>query len=131
MTFSVVLLAFVALVGFFASYRIYHAKKKKAPLACPRTSRCDMIIHSTYSKTFGMHNDVLGIIYYALVLLLSIPLFIYPIVFWWFATLVTIGFLFSLYLVGVQIFVFRSWCLWCVLSALSSTTLFLILVCAF
>lgn len=117
-----------ALVGLYAAVKIHTAKQKKTKLACPRTSSCDRVIHSTYATTMRMSNEVLGIVFYiaalALIALSPLAAFFGGIL----AALVTIGFLFSLYLLGVQIFMLRTWCAWCTLSALASIGLFFAII---
>jgi uncharacterized membrane protein len=44
------------------------------------------------------------------------------------AALVFVGFLFSLYLVYVQAFILRKWCVWCLVSATAATILFVIVL---
>ena len=113
-----------AFLGFFAAIEIHFAKQKKTKLACPRTSKCDMVIHSTYAKIGAVSNDILGILFYALVLIL---LLFFPAMVGLLHILVAIGFAFSLYLLSVQLFVLRTWCAWCLLSALASIGLFICL----
>jgi uncharacterized membrane protein len=111
-----------AFLGFFAAIEIRFAKAQKTVLACPRTSRCDMVVHSVYGETLGISNDILGIFFYGTILLLLLLL---PVGHMVLVVLTGIGLFFSLYLMLVQIFVLRAWCAWCVLSALATIGLFL------
>ncbi len=120
----------LGLVGFLIATYIYGKKKSKKKLVCPRYSNCDTVIHSDYSKLFGIRVEVLGMIYY---------LFIgsvYSIVFVanaWSATLGLIlvsssmcAVLFSIYLVSIQAFVLKHWCVWCLSSAFISILIFIL-----
>jgi uncharacterized membrane protein len=113
---------FASILGLGISGYIFQSKQKKTKLICPRESSCDHVVHSVYSNTFGVHNEILGLVYY-----------LFQIVFWlcftfspntlntasYFVMLIAtiVGAMFSIYLVGIQAFIIRSWCLWCLGSA--------------
>lgn len=82
------------------------------------------MVSSAYGTFLGVHNDVLGAIYFASVLIL-IPLGAIDV---WVLFLLKIaalsGFLYSMYLLLVQIGIVRAWCMWCTLSALMATLIF-------
>lgn len=102
--------------GIFISSWMYLKKKSHQKLSCPRENPCDLVLHSHFSKTFGLPNEILGIIYFSLVLILIfLPLTGFSAVWDLYALffLVLFGGLFSIYLIGLQAFVIRSWCLWC------------------
>ncbi len=114
------------LSGIFLSSYIYIKKRRNQRLACPREHPCDTVLHSHFSKTFGIPTEVLGISYFLLVLaLIFLPLAgfspawdLYLLFF-----LIVIGGLFSLYLIGLQLLVIRSWCAWCLGVALTNLVL--------
>lgn len=84
---------------------------------------CMKVQHSKFSKTFGIPNGYLGLLMYVLILILTL-LFLYASApFWPIATLVTIGFLFSLYFLFIQAFVLRAFCTWCVVSFINFTVM--------
>ena len=119
-----------AIAGFTVAYVIHHHKTAKKPLICPMRSRCDLVTESRFSQFMGMHNEQLGMAYYAVVALLyivtlfvpagtdsatSILLIVLP----------ALAFVYSAYLVILQAFVIREWCAWCLASATISTLIFL------
>jgi uncharacterized membrane protein len=110
-----------AFLGFFAAVEIRFAKAQKKALACPRTSRCDMVVHSIYGETLGISNDILGIFFYAVILALLV---LFPVGQALLIVLTGVGLFFSFYLVAVQLLVLRAWCAWCALSALATIGLF-------
>lgn len=121
-----VLIGFIAgIVGLGTSIYIAYQKSKKAPLMCPRRSDCTSVVTGTHSEIFGIPNDILGIMYYMTFSIIfglllagySMPLLMVRFV-------AGIGVLFTVYLVGVQAFVIRLWCVWCLLSALCAVVLF-------
>ncbi|MBP6858050.1 MAG: vitamin K epoxide reductase family protein [Candidatus Pacebacteria bacterium] len=104
------------LFGIGLSGWMYLKKKRHQSLSCPRDNPCDLVLHSHFSKTFGLPNEILGIIYFSLVLvLIFLPLIGFSAVWDLYILffLVLFGGLFSVYLIGLQAFVIRAWCLWC------------------
>ena len=120
---------FLGICGFLVALRIYKHKKTNQPLVCMVGFDCHTVVHSDYSKFVGIRVEILGMLYYASVfssylLFMLMPslvsaLYIGFLVFW-----SLIGFLFSIYLIGVQIFVLKKGCSWCIVSALISSAIF-------
>ncbi len=123
-------ISLLSFVGFSICLYIYKKKGKGEHLVCPIGSNCNDVIYSHYAKTFGLRNEVGGMIYYIFIFLINgsvlfnikIPLQIMA--FSIFSSF--IAFLFSIYLICIQAFVIRKWCTWCVASAFISTFIFLI-----
>lgn len=126
---STFILSLFSLIGFVICFYIFKTKKKSGHLVCPIDGNCDEVIYSHYSKTFGIRNEIGGMLYYfftflvyvSLIIHLKIPLWI--IAFSIFSSFV--AFLFSIYLIYLQAFIIRKWCTWCVSSAIISTLIFL------
>ena len=93
-------------------------------------ANCDVVLGSMYSTIFGIPLALLGTLYYLTVLTLWIIYlqkgdsrllqFIFGIT--------GVGFLTSLYLIYIQAFVLYAYCAFCMLSALTSTLLFVSLL---
>lgn len=117
-----------SIAGLAVSLYIYRKQRAKKPLMCPRNAPCETVISSSQAKTFGISNTVLGMIYYVVTGLFFLARamgsdsFLADVLL---LILTTGGFLFSLYLAGVQRFVIRQWCLWCLGSAAAATIIFL------
>lgn len=112
----------IALIGFFLSLHIYLTKKNQDILVCPLESNCDNVVHSRHSTLFGVHLETWGMYYYALTALgytfsLFVPFFVLQYLSFTVLTISSIAFLFSIYLMGIQAFVLREWCTWCLMSA--------------
>ncbi len=113
-----IVIAFIAcIVGALISAYIYIKKSRHQKLACPRDNPCDTVLHSRFGRTFGIPNEALGMIYFFSVSVLLYVIiassvyttgFLYVLFF-----LLVLGGLFSIYLVGLQAFVIKSWCAWC------------------
>ncbi len=119
------LIIFLAFVGFVNALNIYHRKHQNKRLVCPIGSNCEAVIHSEYSKFLGASVEVLGAIYYAIIgvvygVMSAFPLIATPLLFS-VLLLISIGAsFFSLYLIFIQLFVIKEWCMWCVFSAILS-----------
>lgn len=126
---NLILLTFLAVIGILiASYLIYTRKKFHSVKVCP-TGGCDTVLNSKYSKTFGIRNDILGIIYYLTILAevyistnLLINLTIY------FKIISSLAFLFSLYLLYIQARVLKAYCFYCILTAIVNLGIFIIII---
>src|SRR3989344_5524521 len=102
----------LGLCGFWVARRIHKHKKANKILVCPVGFDCHAVIHSNYSEFMHVPLEIFGMIYYAF---LSI-----------FLVLITFGaFLFSIYLLGVQIFILKKGCSWCIVSAVICLCIFL------
>ena len=128
------LLIFVlGICGFFIAKHIRNHKTKNTPLVCPIGFDCHAVVHSDYSKFLGMPVELGGMIYYAAISLAELLLIflpdVLPIIFSQFLALLSCGaFLFSLYLISVQIFILKKGCSWCLLSAGVSALIFFLTI---
>ncbi|MBP6912044.1 MAG: vitamin K epoxide reductase family protein [Candidatus Pacebacteria bacterium] len=120
----------LGIMGFSIALHIFHKKARKAVLVCPIGSDCNAVVHSAYSKFFGIAVERVGMVYYFLITVFyGIALFVQPLtdgVIHFFMLGMTLGaFLFSIYLVCIQGFVIKQWCTWCLGSAVVATGIFL------
>ena len=124
--------------GFFVAKYIRKHKKQNTPLVCPIRFDCHTVVHSDYSKFFGIPVEILGMIYYAFTALFYSGMLVLnymyelpePLTFLLlplvavFPLLSLVAFLFSVYLIGVQIFILKKGCSWCIVSAIISAIIF-------
>lgn len=113
-----------AIIGFGVSIYLLHRRTSQKKLMCPRKGDCEKVVSSIHGAIFGVHNDVLGAIFYAGMLVLFPLASIDVVARFLLLSGALVGFLYSMYLILVQIVVIRAWCLWCTISALSATVLF-------
>lgn len=123
-------IAVIGLAGFCICLYIASTKKKQKPLICPLRGSCDFVTTSDYAKVFGIHLEYIGISYYCLVTLFHILMVLRPqIASFHLLVAATVAsacaFLFSLYLTGIQAFVLKKWCTWCVCSAVLCALIFI------
>lgn len=126
-------ISLLGLVGFFIARHIYSTKKKDKPLVCPIKFDCNSVVNSDYSKFLGAPVERMGMIYYSLIflayLLLSfistpMPNFLTLIL-----SLYSLGaFMFSLYLIYVQLFILKQFCSWCIASSFICLLVFIFTV---
>ncbi len=120
--------------GFWVARHIYiHKRSEAEPLVCMVGFDCHAVVHSDYAKFLGIHVEVLGMFYYgAVTLFYAFLLFLantLPIMLTDFMILLSFtAFLFSAYLIGIQQFVIKKWCSWCLVSASVSTTIFIVTI---
>lgn len=119
--------------GLWVANHIRSHKQKKTPLVCMVGFDCHSVVHSDYSKFFGIRVEMLGMLYYAIVAALYLLMFALPKAGWYSMSLIgltaiisLVAFLFSFYLICVQIFILRKGCSWCIVSAIISALIFFI-----
>jgi uncharacterized membrane protein len=122
-------IALLALAGFFVALYLHLYKIGKiGSLACG-TGGCETVQLSAYSNFLGVGVALIGVIGYAAMLALALlglqPRFAGP---GWPSRLLVlfsgIAFLFTLYLTGIELFVIRAICRYCVVSAALVTLIF-------
>ena len=112
-----------------ASYLTYKHYFNKKPLVCPigEEHSCSDVTEGKYGKIFFVKNEVLGLLYYLSLFVLSlVAMFtVYTsLILMLLIVMTAFGFLFSLYLIYLQKYVIKEYCFWCLISAGISTLLF-------
>jgi uncharacterized membrane protein len=105
-----------ALGGFLLSYYISKHKHAEEKMVCPAGSSCGELVNGRFSRFLGIPVERAGMMYYGLIFLiyLAIIVRVVPDVVLTIGILLTgLGFIFSLYLAIVQIFVVKKWCTLC------------------
>jgi uncharacterized membrane protein len=98
------------------------------PLNCSIFEGCETVTTSKYAVVFNVPLALIGALYYLFIFILSAMYFDfrnYKIIFV-LSFFSIFGFLFSLWLVYLQIFVIEAICFYCVVSAAISTSLFIL-----
>lgn len=118
--------------GFWVARYIYkHKKHKVKPLLCPLKLDCHGVVNSDYSRFLGIPVEILGMFYYALVFVGYLVLIFMSDVLPFLiedglVAASLMAFVFSVYLIWVQIFILRKGCFWCFVSAIVSTLIFIL-----
>lgn len=121
MSFLVTLIV-LALLGLLdAGYLAYEHYRHK-PLVCPLDHDCSVVTESRWSHVFGIRNEVLGLLFYLSLFIGAISVFFLPqytdILLLLFFLASILAFLFSIFLAGIQFWVIRDYCFYCLISAL-------------
>ncbi|MBI2633142.1 MAG: vitamin K epoxide reductase family protein [Parcubacteria group bacterium] len=109
-------------------YLVYKRYAKDAqPLICPLDHDCGKVLESKWAKMFGIRNEILGLVFYGVILLVVLAnlfsLLFIPLLY--ITLFVSIGLLFSLFLAAIEIFAIHDYCFYCVLSAVITLLLFI------
>lgn len=124
----------LAIGGILLVTKIWSEKKtvdiSDGKMTCPLDTHCQVVLFSRFSKFLGIPIEILGLIFYTLVMLGSVFILLFPIsnlpsYILGLTFLTLIGFLFSLYLLFVQIFSIKEWCLWCINTFIISSLIFI------
>lgn len=105
------------------SETVYLIRKREAHQSpvCPIGEGCEVVLTSKYSKTFFISNDVLGLMAYIAISIISafVVLEIKEVLPWkeLLNILVLVASLASIYFVYLQWKVIKAWCFWCLMSA--------------
>jgi rhodanese-related sulfurtransferase/uncharacterized membrane protein/predicted DsbA family dithiol-disulfide isomerase len=125
------LLLALSLLGLFdALYLLWVYTSPSRPIVCLGTG-CDAVRASSYAHPFGVPMPVFGVAAYLVLGLLIIGEDLFPenlrqMLSYAVTCLSGFGFLFSLYLTGLEAFAIHAWCAWCVTSAIVVTCIFLL-----
>ena len=116
----------IALLGFLDAVWLT-TKYYIGTIDCSIIAGCQDVLSSNYSDIVGIPVALLGIIYYLFILLNSLTYIKHRSKFSVFilSFLPSVGFLFSIWLVYLQLAVINAICIYCMGSALSSTLLFI------
>ena len=135
MQITLIILLVLALLGLIDTSYLIKKRKSAAPPVCPIGGHCNLVLESKYSTVLGIHLDLLGFLYYAGIITLTL-LTIFHV---WDPELLTIllqigvgaGVLTSLVLILTQWLIINAWCFWCTISALLSFAMGLTLMIAY
>lgn len=125
----------LSVCGFFIAKYIRKHKKQNTPLVCPIRFDCHTVVHSDYAKFLGIPVEILGMFYYAFIAGIYFIFVFFPQIFFAinYDILSTIllsislaAFLFSAYLIAVQIFILKKGCSWCIVSAFVCLIIFVL-----
>ena len=124
------IIAIIAMVGFADAVYLTANYYLGTPVPCLLTGGCDKVLTSTFSSFSGVPLSLLGLLFYATVFVLVTMLEIS----WKDSTLKVLfgmtvaGFVVSIILLGLQLFVINAICFYCMISLISSTTLFVLAI---
>lgn len=129
---AIIVIAALSLVGIGeTTYLIRKRLKMERPI-CVIGDSCAIVLESKYNKLFLIPNDVLGLLTYIAILLLSVfsstNLWPSPFLVLGITLLVGIGSAASLIFAYLQWRVIKAWCFWCLMSAFTLWAMGIILI---
>lgn len=118
-----------AFAGFAISSYIRHKKNRREKLICFLGRDCNKVIYSRYASTFGIPNEIAGMIFYGSTAAIFAAFFINPdfaapFIFLAIKIATTFAAIFFVYLLFVQLFILKEWCEWCLSSAILAFVIF-------
>ena len=126
--FSVAALLF-SLVGLGDASYLTAKHLAGSSVPCNILNGCELVLSSQYAEFYGIPTAAFGAIAYFAAFSLTLLVYFGNAKLWkLFGAVSTLMFLFSLWLVYLQAFVIGSFCQFCLLSAVTSTLLFLLFV---
>ncbi|PIR73975.1 MAG: hypothetical protein COU35_04950 [Candidatus Magasanikbacteria bacterium CG10_big_fil_rev_8_21_14_0_10_47_10] len=121
MTFYALLFALASIGVSITAYLINTRAKQEQPV-CVIGKDCHVVLESKYNSVLGIHNEVFGLIYFTIIALLCSFIVIGIGNLQWWTMIITIfvssAAVLSLGLIILQWKIIKSWCFWCVMSAL-------------
>ncbi len=115
------------LIGLADATFLTAQKLTNGPLPCGNAQACEIVTSSKYSTIGPVPISVLGVLYYLTVIIISLIIIDTGQEAWVkrLSIITWVGFLASLYLVYLMAFVIKAYCTWCLVSAGTSTLLWL------
>ena len=117
----------ISLIGFLDAVWLT-VKYYIGSIDCSVIAGCQDVLNSSYSAVFNIPVAILGAIFYLFILTSALAYIDskYKYSLKILSIIPTLGFLFSLWLVYLQFFVINAICIYCMLSATTSTLLFIL-----
>ena len=127
-TFFPYVIAILALIGFSDALFLSMKRAENVIPSCSLTG-CENVLTSQYSEIFGISVALIGVIYYSFHIVFSILGLVWKRkIFQYLQRIfVTGGMAMTLYFVFLQLFVIKSICMYCMLSATVTTVMFVLI----
>lgn len=127
------LLFTLAAIGISETVYLIRERLIKERPFCVLGQQCHIVLESRFNKIFfGIHNDVVGLMFYVVVSFITafLVIGIEPMSWWNLFAKIAIagGTVTSLFLMYLQWKVIQAWCFWCLMSALTIFLMGLILL---
>jgi uncharacterized membrane protein len=122
------LLFTLAAIGISETVYLIRQRRMQEGPVCVIGSNCRAVLESRYNKIFGTHNDVLGLLFYIIIgavtaiFVVEVDTF-FPRLEIFTQIFIGISVIISLIFTYIQWKVIKAWCFWCLMSAV--TTVFM------
>lgn len=129
---AITLLFTMAVIGLAEVTYLIRVRRAGQRPVCPIGGGCHQVLESKWNRIFGVRNDVLGFIFYIMMGILAafLVIGIGPVTVWlWLLrAMITGAMVMSLFLTYLQAEVIKQWCFWCLMSALTVSVMFIIIL---
>lgn len=116
-----VILFTMAAIGIAETAYLVRTRKASEKPVCLMMNGCSVVLESRYNSVFGVHNDLLGFLFYLGMAAVTALIVIGagPVALWTLAAkaMVAGSVLMSAALMFIQWRVLKAWCFWCLMSA--------------
>ena len=110
----------LALAGIVESLYLRYERNRRRPPVCVIGHSCAEVWKSSYSKTFGVSNEIWGIMFYLTIAIIEWLIFSgskFTMLTLSELIALVVGAVMSSYFIYLQWRVIKAWCFWCTLSA--------------
>lgn len=114
-----ILLLVLCLIGILETIYLIHKRKKAEHPVCIIGEGCSVVLNSKYNKTLGIHNDLLGLIFYIITIGVIVTSLLTRTPDYFIQICLITGTISSIIFMIIQFGVLRSFCFWCTMSALT------------
>jgi uncharacterized membrane protein len=124
------IMLWAALGGLFASTYLLITYLTGGPIVCGIVKGCDVVRNSTWANSFGVPRPLLGVVFYVGVIAILVWRNLYPHfhtrwVYRLSMLAAFVGFVESAFLTFVQMIDIKAYCLWCLVSAVAASVIFI------
>lgn len=120
------ILVIIASIGLIDAGYLTVKHYQKTGVLCTISGSCEKVLNSDYSVIFGVPVAALGAFFYFTVLVIAVHMLLQKTHIKLLPIWATTGFVMTLYLLFLQAFVLEAWCQYCIFSAITSTTIFVL-----
>lgn len=125
----VILLIIFEILGIFDSGYLILKRISKKPLTCLINNNCEKVLTSKWNKLFFIRNDLLGLIYYTLMIIFGLYFIFVSDSFLVLAKIISgLALLTSIFLIFIQFKILKQYCFYCLISSLINLFIFLIIL---
>lgn len=118
------IIAALSLVGFSVSSFLTKQHFDNSALDCSVTKGCEKVLSSNFATIFNVPVALLGVLFYLLLLIVSIHFLLNSINKKILLLICLAGFVFTVYLLFLQAFVLKAWCQYCLVADICAVVIF-------
>ena len=126
------LLFILSAIGISETVYLIRKRKNQERPVCFLGEDCQKVLESKHNKILGIHNDILGLLFYIAISFITVFLLIEmgSQILWIILAKIMIlgGLIMSFYLVYLQWRIIKAWCFWCLISTITTFLMAIIIL---